>query len=99
MLIKLKRTRTHVEDRNLALCLATSAGLLNAMALAAFGFFPSHMSGNIAQISSDLNEMDIRNLKVFMFHCVQPGYVRKAPKSITDAAMRAVLAPEQTITS
>ncbi|MBS0881312.1 DUF1275 domain-containing protein [Pantoea sp. JGM49] len=66
MLIKLKRTRTHVEDRNLALCLATSAGLLNAMALAAFGFFPSHMSGNIAQISSDLNEMDIRNLKVFI---------------------------------
>ncbi|MDF7647508.1 DUF1275 domain-containing protein [Pantoea sp. Acro-805] len=66
MLIKLKRTRTHVEDRNLALCLATSAGLLNAMALAAFGFFPSHMSGNISQISSDLNEMDVRNLKIFI---------------------------------
>lgn len=66
MLIKLKRTRTHVEDRNLALCLATSAGLLNAMALAAFGFFPSHMSGNVSQISSDLNQMDITNLKVFI---------------------------------
>ncbi len=65
MLIKLKRNRTHGEDRNLALCLATSAGLLNAMALAAFGFFPSHMSGNLAQISSDLNEMDVMHLKLF----------------------------------
>ncbi|WP_343463327.1 YoaK family protein [Pantoea sp.] len=66
MLIKLKRTRTHHEDRNLALCLATSAGLLNAVALAAFGFFPSHMSGNVSQISPDLNQMDIYNLKIFV---------------------------------
>ncbi len=33
MLIKLKRVRSHYEDRKLALCLATPAGLLNAVAL------------------------------------------------------------------
>lgn len=38
MLIKLKKERTHQEDRRLALWLATSAGLLNAIALGAFGF-------------------------------------------------------------
>lgn len=40
LLIKLKKERTHQEDRLLALWLATSAGLLNAIALGAFGFFP-----------------------------------------------------------
>ena len=44
MLIKMKRERSHKEDRYLAVWLATAAGLLNAMALGAFGFFPSHMS-------------------------------------------------------
>ncbi|HHD2947181.1 TPA: DUF1275 domain-containing protein, partial [Enterobacter bugandensis] len=38
MLIRLKKERTHKEDRRLALWLATSAGLLNAIALGAFGF-------------------------------------------------------------
>ena len=66
MLIKLKRNRTHVEDRNLALCMTTSAGLLNAMALGAFGFFPAHMSGNVSQISTDLSEMDTWHLKIFL---------------------------------
>lgn len=40
MLIKRKGGRTHTEDRHLALLLATTAGILNAMALGAFGFFP-----------------------------------------------------------
>ncbi|HGG8829079.1 TPA: DUF1275 family protein, partial [Enterobacter kobei] len=53
MLIKLKKERTHQEDRRLALWLATSAGLLNAIALGAFGFFPSHMTGNTSQLSSE----------------------------------------------
>jgi hypothetical protein len=42
LLIKLKKERTHQEDRRLALWLATSAGLLNAIALGAFGFFLTH---------------------------------------------------------
>ncbi|CCF11743.1 hypothetical protein PANA5342_pPANA10010 (plasmid) [Pantoea ananatis LMG 5342] len=39
MLIKKKKIRSHTEDRYLALALATTAGILNAMALGAFGFF------------------------------------------------------------
>lgn len=66
MLVKLKRARTHVEDRHLALCLATSAGLLNAMALSAFGLFPSHMTGNASQLSSDLNSMDSGHCLLFL---------------------------------
>lgn len=66
MLIKRKRTRSHGEDRWLALLLATSAGILNALALSAFGFFPSHMSGNISQLSTEINSFDIRN---FVFLC------------------------------
>jgi hypothetical protein len=42
LLIKLKKERTHQEDRRLALWLATSAGLLNAIALGAFGFSLTH---------------------------------------------------------
>lgn len=62
MLIKMKRERSHTEDRYLAVWLATAAGLLNAMALGAFGFFPSHMSGNTSQLSSEVNHTDLRDL-------------------------------------
>ncbi|MGO2240714.1 MAG: YoaK family protein [Halomonas sp.] len=58
MLIKKKKARSHTEDRYLALVLATAAGILNAMALAAFGFLPSHMSGNASQISSEVASSD-----------------------------------------
>lgn len=65
MLVKFKRSRSHDEDRRLALWLATAAGLLNAMALGAFGFFPSHMSGNTSQLSSEVSTTDIRNIIFF----------------------------------
>lgn len=62
MLIKKKRVRSHTEDRYLALVLATTAGILNAMALGAFGFFPSHMTGNASQISSEVSTSDLHSL-------------------------------------
>ncbi|MDI9280007.1 YoaK family protein [Pantoea sp. EABMAA-21] len=65
MLVKLKRIRSHNEDRKLALCLATSAGLLNAVALGAFGLFPSHMSGNVSQLPGDLSGHDLWHLLIF----------------------------------
>lgn len=65
MLIKLKKARTHQEDRLLALWLATSAGLLNAIALGAFGFFPSHMTGNTSQLSSQVSSTDLNDVLFF----------------------------------
>lgn len=65
MLIKLKKDRTHQEDRRLALWLATSAGLLNAIALGAFGFFPSHMTGNTSQLSSEVSSTDLNDILFF----------------------------------
>ncbi|WP_437890861.1 YoaK family protein [Phytobacter sp. V91] len=65
MLIKLKKERTHQEDRRLALWLATSAGLLNAIALGAFGFFPSHMTGNTSQLSSEVSTTDLNDILFF----------------------------------
>jgi uncharacterized membrane protein YoaK (UPF0700 family) len=62
LLIKLKKARTHQEDRLLALWLATSAGLLNAIALGAFGFFPSHMTGNTSQLSSEVSSTDLNDV-------------------------------------
>ncbi len=62
MLIKKKKARSHTEDRYLALVLATAAGILNAMALGAFGFFPSHMTGNASQISTEISTADINTL-------------------------------------
>lgn len=62
MLIKRKKGRTHNEDRYLALLLASTAGILNAMALGAFGFFPSHMSGNTSQISTEVSSSDMNDL-------------------------------------
>lgn len=62
VLIKKKKTRSHTEDRYLALILATTAGILNAMALGAFGFFPSHMTGNASQISSEVSSSDLNDL-------------------------------------
>ncbi len=67
MLIKHKRARTHTEDRHLALWLATSAGLLNAMVLSAFGIFPSHMTGNVSQLSSEISYSDINHLQFFAY--------------------------------
>nr|WP_267135229.1 YoaK family protein [Halomonas dongshanensis] len=61
-MIKKKRVRSHTEDRYLALVLATAAGVLNAMALGAFGFLPSHMSGNASQISSEVVSADTYGL-------------------------------------
>lgn len=66
MMIKRKCERTHAEDRYLALVLATSAGLLNAMALGAFGIFPSHMTGNTSQLSSEVSSVDFRDLKFLL---------------------------------
>jgi uncharacterized membrane protein YoaK (UPF0700 family) len=54
LLIKLKKERTHQEDRRLALWLATSAGLLNAIALGAFGFFLSHDRQHLTIIQRSL---------------------------------------------
>jgi uncharacterized membrane protein YoaK (UPF0700 family) len=54
MLISRNRYRSHREDRLLALALATTAGLLNALAFGAFGFFPSHMTGNTSKISAEV---------------------------------------------
>ncbi|WP_312077600.1 YoaK family protein [Leclercia sp.] len=65
MLIKLKKERTHQEDRRLALWLATSAGLLNAIALGAFGFFPSNMTGNTSQFSSEVSSTDLNDIIFF----------------------------------
>lgn len=65
MLIKLKRVRSHLEDRKLALWLATTAGLLNAIALGAFGFFPSHMTGNTSQLSSEVSTTDFKDITFF----------------------------------
>lgn len=65
LLIKLKKERTHQEDRLLALWLATSAGLLNAIALGAFGFFPSHMTGNTSQLSSEVSSTDLNDILFF----------------------------------
>ena len=62
MLIKKKKIRSHTEDRYLALALATSAGILNAMAFGAFGFFPSHMTGNASQISTEVSSSDLHDL-------------------------------------
>jgi len=65
LLIKLKKERTHQEDRRLALWLATSAGLLNAIALGACGFFPSHMTGNTSQFSSEVSSTDLNDIIFF----------------------------------
>lgn len=70
MLIKLKKERTHQEDRRLALWLATSAGLLNAIALGAFGFFPSHMTGNTSQLSSEVSSTDLSDILFWRHYSV-----------------------------
>lgn len=62
MLIKKKKVRSHSEDRYLALALATTAGILNAMAFGAFGFFPSHMTGNTSQFSTEVSGLDYQDL-------------------------------------
>ncbi|BBI48906.1 hypothetical protein HORIV_13270 [Vreelandella olivaria] len=46
----------------MALVLATAAGILNAMALGAFGFLPSHMSGNASQMSTEVVSSDTYGL-------------------------------------
>lgn len=66
MLIKKKKVRSHTEDRLLALVLATTAGILNAMALGAFGFFPSHMTGNTSQISQEVTTSDLHTMLFLM---------------------------------
>jgi len=62
MLLRKKKLRSHSEDRLLALTLATTAGILNAMAFGAFGFFPSHMTGNPSQISAEVSGSDLQDL-------------------------------------
>ncbi|WP_072016991.1 MULTISPECIES: DUF1275 family protein [Enterobacterales] len=65
MLLRRKKHRTHGEDRLLTLTLATTAGVLNAMAFGAFGFFPSHMTGNISQLSAEAGRWDLQGLLFF----------------------------------
>lgn len=81
MLIKKKKVRSHTEDRQLALVLATAAGILNAMALGAFGFLPSHMSGNASQISSEVVTSDMNGflfLAILIFAFVIGGALARA---------------------
>uniref|UniRef100_UPI003A93EC3F YoaK family protein n=1 Tax=Enterobacter sp. TaxID=42895 RepID=UPI003A93EC3F len=40
-------------------------GLLNAIALGAFGFFPSHMTGNTSQLSSEVSSTDLNDILFF----------------------------------
>ncbi len=58
MLIDKKSGRTGTEDRLLALALAGCAGMLNVLALGAFGLFPSNMTGNATQLSQELLQWD-----------------------------------------
>lgn len=58
MLIDKKSGRTGNEDRQLAVALAGCAGMLNILALAAFGLFPSNMTGNATQLSQELLQWD-----------------------------------------
>jgi uncharacterized membrane protein YoaK (UPF0700 family) len=39
--------------------------LLNAIALGAFGFFPSHMTGNTSQLSSEVSSTDLNDILFF----------------------------------
>lgn len=58
MLIEKKSGRSCREDRRLAIALAGSAGILNVLALGAFGLFPSNMTGNATQLSTEVLEWD-----------------------------------------
>lgn len=58
MLIEKKGGRSCREDRQLAVALAGSAGILNVLALGAFGLFPSNMTGNATQLSTEVLEWD-----------------------------------------
>ncbi|MBT0727203.1 YoaK family protein [Rosenbergiella australiborealis] len=58
MLIDRKSGRTGNEDRQLAVALAGCAGMLNVLALGAFGLFPSNMTGNATQLSKELLQWD-----------------------------------------
>lgn len=58
MLIDKKSGRTGNEDRQLAVALAGCAGMLNVLALGAFGLFPSNMTGNATQLSQELLQWD-----------------------------------------
>ncbi|WP_194761839.1 YoaK family protein [Pantoea ananatis] len=66
MLVRKKRMRSHSEDRHLALTMATTAGMLNTMALCAFGIFPSHMSGNTSQISAEVFSSNFSKLTLLI---------------------------------
>lgn len=58
MLIEKKSGRSRSEDLSLAIILAGSAGILNALALGAFGLFPSNMTGNATQLTTELFQWD-----------------------------------------
>lgn len=58
MLIEKKSGRTGREDRQLAVVLAGCAGILNVLALGAFGLFPSNMTGNATQLSAEVLDWD-----------------------------------------
>lgn len=50
----------------LASCFASSAGYLNVVTLTAFGFFPSNMTGNFSQISSEVSKFHFQDVKLFL---------------------------------
>ncbi len=58
MLIEKKSGRSRNEDRSLAIILAGCAGILNALALGAFGLFPSNMTGNATQLTTEIVQWD-----------------------------------------
>lgn len=71
MLIDRKAGRTSREDRQLAMVLAGCAGMLNILALGAFGLFPSNMTGNATQLSQELLQWDkLQMLTLVMLLCL-----------------------------
>ena len=62
MLIEKKSGRSATENRRLAVTLAGTAGILNVLALGAFGLFPSNMTGNATQLSAEVLEWDQRQM-------------------------------------
>lgn len=58
--------RGHDEDRRLAIALACSAGAINALALCAFGFFPSNMTGNATDLSKQIFDIDKSKIQLLI---------------------------------
>lgn len=74
--------RGHAEDRRLAIALACSAGAINALALCAFGFFPSNMTGNATDLSKQI--FDIDKSKIQLLILVITFFVAAVPTSLSE---------------